>query len=732
MDTESIFLEGLCHHLKGQLDLAEVCYRNVLENYPKHSDALHHLGLLNLQAGRIPQAITDIQRSLRLNPKQPNAFTNLGYCFNLIGEYEKAAKSCHAALELDSTNHSAWSNLGNAQRGSRLVIEARASYKKALSLQPANSRYIYNVGITFFDQGEFEEAQRLFQECLAIDSGVPEPQNSLSACSLKLQDPEAALYYAESAIKLKPNYSEAWTNRGAALNALKRYEDALASFDRSIELKSDDAPAWGNRGVTLNGLKRHKDALASYDRSIELKPDDPQTWLNRGVALNELKCHTDALASYDRSIELKPNDPQTWLNRGVALNELKRHADALASYDRSIDIKPDYSEAWLNRGLTLNELERHADALASYDRSIELKPDDALTWLNRGVTLSALNQHVQALASYEQSIKLKPEYSEPKHNRGLLQLARKEFVHGFQDYVWRWKTKNFLSQPIATSLPSYDPNSSAETILLWAEQGIGDEIFYAGMLAQALEKFSKISLVADKRLHSIFSRSFPEVTLLDREESKSRSFDLGFDAHAPIGDLGYILRLSNEKLLLSRKPFLIPAPNKQSNLRLVEPLNKKKIVCGLAWNSSNKEFGKEKSIRLSQLESIIKDPRLTFISLQYGAFDEEIADAKDRFGVDIHQIKDIDFFNNIDGLLTVIEACDVVITVSNITAHLAGSIGKKGCVLVPFSKGKIWYWHLNDTFSFWYPSLRIFYQNERYDWPQAIKQMRDWLEETFF
>jgi hypothetical protein len=162
------------------------------------------------------------------------------------------------------------------------------------------------------------------------------------------------------------------------------------------------------------------------------------------------------------------------------------------------------------------------------------------------------------------------------------------------------------------------------------------------------------------------------------------------------------------------------------------PFTSDKIVCGLAWSSINKDFGNEKSIDLIELEPILKNPKLEFINLQYGQTHSDIQKVREHFGIDIHQIEGLDIFHDIDGLLSLIQACDLVITTSNVTAHLAGSIGKKGCVLVPFSKGKIWYWHLNDLYSFWYPSLRVFYQDNPDGWISTVNQMINWIQETIY
>ena len=369
--------------------------------------------------------------------------------------------------------------------------------------------------------------------------------------------------------------------------------------------------------------------------------------------------------------------------------------------------------------------------MASYERAIELKPDYAEAWSNRGVTLNDLRRHEDALASYERAIELKPDYVEAIYNKGLLQLAHKDFLGGFENYLRRWEWKNFSGRPLnptTTGLPPCNRARSGESIVLWAEQGIGDEIFYAGMLPQALDRFSNIRLVADTRLHPTLSRSFPMVTLLERDQPLKPESLNKMECQAPVGDLGHILGLDSDAIMSTRRPFLVADRVRSSKFELLAPFSSGRIICGLAWRSHNKSFGEEKSIGLEQFEPILKNNQFEFINLQYGEVDLEIQKVRSRFGVNIHQIEGVDVYNDIDGLLALIDACDLVITTSNLTAHLAGSIGKKGCVIVPASKGKMWYWHRDDAYSFWYPSLKVFYQGDRHGWADTIRQVKTWIE----
>lgn len=401
----------------------------------------------------------------------------------------------------------------------------------------------------------------------------------------------------------------------------------------------------------------------------------------------------------------------------------------MASHDRAIELKPDSAQAWTNRGKTLNDLKQHEESLRSHDRSLALQPGYAQAWLNRGNSLKDLQRWEEAIASYEQAILAEPHYADAHYNKGLLQLQRREFDEGFKNYLHRWQTPSFLSPSARTQLPSWDPRQPDRKVFLWGEQGIGDEIFYAGLLPQALCTGSKLTLAADPRLHAIFGRSFPGIQIVDRAQADTGLAGSEFDAQAPMGDLGYLLQFDPAKPECARRPFLRPDAAKSSEFKADQWFGSGKRVCGIAWRSANKELGADKSIRLADLEPVLSNPSLSFVNLQYGDVDSEIHSFNALARGSIHQVRGLDIYNDIDGLLSLIDACDLVITTSNVTAHLAGSLGKRGCVMVPFAKGRIWYWHLNDIVSTWYPSLRVFYQDDPNSWSGTIQRVTQWVED---
>jgi protein O-GlcNAc transferase len=255
----------------------------------------------------------------------------------------------------------------------------------------------------------FEEALDSYARALQIRPDYAEAYNNRGVALQEVRRFEEALDSYARALQIRPDYAEAYNNRGVALQNLKRFDDALDSFERALQIRPDYAEAYYNRGDALRELKRFEDALDSYARALEINPDNVDAHSNRGVALQELKRFDDALDSFERALKLKPDYAEAYNNRGVALQELKRFDDALDSYARAVQIKPDYAEAYNNRGFALQELKRFDDALDSYARALEIKPDYAQAHSNLGGVLQELKRFEDALGSYERALRINPD-----------------------------------------------------------------------------------------------------------------------------------------------------------------------------------------------------------------------------------------------------------------------------------------------------------------------------------
>ena len=157
--------------------------------------------------------------------------------------------------------------------------------------------------------------------------------------------------------------------------------------------------------------------------------------------------------------------------------------------------------------------------------------------------------------------------------------------------------------------------------------------------------------------------------------------------------------------------------------------NKHKFKCGISWLSVNRTIGLAKSLTLDDLKPILSIPNITFIDLQYNDTKKEREKFYNKSGITITKINDLDNFKDIDGVISLIDVCDFVITISNSNAHFSGALGKETFLLLPKGKGKLWYWTSSNNKSIWYPSVEIIEQEEPGSWDKAIKRLEQKVKE---
>ncbi len=547
----------------------------------------------------------------------------------------------------------------------------------------------------YLQNGNLEGAR---QTALQILRGHPqhfEALHLLGVIAVRAQRPAEAIELITKALELKRDAS-AYVNRAAARNMLRHCTKALADCDLALTINPGLAIAHCVRGNALKGLNRGSEACASFDQAIALSPEFAEAWLSRGNACMALGHTQNALASYDRAIELQPDHAMTHANRGVALSMLRRTDEALASYDRAVALQPDYAEAWINRGVALNELGRPEEAIASFERAIGVEPDNHRARIN----LSQCN------------------------------LLTGNFRNGWEDHESRWALRaatfvpppgsgQTLLTPTNFGKPVWDGVPSKGTLLVWCEQGLGEQIMYASMFAEVQKRVGKLILALEPRLHALFARSFPkcEITTIEAAGKEQR-----FDFQIPMGSLGRHFRNSPEDFLRNRKAFLAADKKRGAALRkTIAPASQR--ICGLSWNGKRPEFGPAKSIPLASLRALLEIPDLRCVDLQYGDTTTMRAALKQDCGTDLIHIDSIDNLNDLDGLAALINACDTVVTVSNVTAHLAGALGKEVWLMLPHATGWLWYWQTGRDDALWYPNVHVLRPRIPGDWCELIEHL---------
>ena len=580
-------------------------------------------------------------------------------------------------------------------------------------------------GIALHQQGNFAEAQVMYEQILVIQPDHFDALQLLGVLFAQVKKYPQAVEFLSKALEINPNHAGANNNKGNALKELKQFDEALASYDQAIKINPDYVDAYINRGNLLRDLKQFDEALASYDQAIKINPDSVEAYYNRGTILQELKRFHDALANYDQAIKINPDYVEAYVDRGVALKKLNQFDGALANYDQAIKINPDYAEAYSNRGNVLKELSRFDEALNSYDQAIKINPDYADAYYNRGTILQELKRFNEAIASYDQAIKINPDYVNAHWNASICNLKNGNFKAGWPGYEMRWKHFQCNSEPLKSAKPVWDFKKTNQCLLVWAEQGVGDQVSFGSLLSELLEDVPNLLVQIDKRLIPIFTRSLPKIKFYPDSLILPES---DYDIHIPMGSLGKYLRNNEQDCEVSRYGFL---KDNQANTSKIKkelmaliPLNNK--ICGISWRSKSTNTGAGQSIGLKYFIEMLNLEDHIFVSLQYGETKEEIQEVRDELGINIISYEKVDNYLDIDGLSSLIQACDTVISVGNVNCHLAGALGKEIHVLL--TDGSWWGWLLERDDSPWYASVKLYRQEKIDDWDAPLKKLKNELK----
>ena len=457
--------------------------------------------------------------------------------------------------------------------------------------------------------------------------------------------------------------------------------------------------------------------------------DRTSSLVKQGLQLILQGRYEEALEVEDKAIGLSPRDPNAHSYRGSALFQLGRINEALACYDKVVRLVPNAAVAHYNRANALQRLGRHQDALLSLKTSLKLQPSytDALSLT--GIVLQTMGSTEAALQSYDAALKINPQAADAHYNKGLALLTKGEFRDAWDHYEWRlrWDVtiRDGQSRSIDPIAPDWDGTPIEKPVLVVPEQGLGDQIFFAGMLADLQAVVPGSTVCLEPRLIPLFQRSFDRLKFSSPYDidSEQRKKDGTFGAQIHIGSLGRFFRSDSSGLNKVITPYLKPDAYKTGQLR--ERLKQSsRMVCGVSWRSKNAKLGADKSITLRDLSPLFSIDGIDFVDLQYGDTSDERENLRQSHGVHIQHLNDIDNTNDIDSLASLISACDIVVTISNVTAHIAAALGKPTLIMLPRSSSLFWYWHRDRADSPWYPTARLIRQTNKSTWTDVIEVAR--------
>lgn len=407
---DAVFREALRFHQQGQLSLAAQRYRQILQAWPRHHQALHLLGVIAAQQGHPAEAVDLIARAISIFWGDANYHVNHGNALKALGQ----------------------------------VTAALGSYRKAVEIQPSNPSAQSNLGVLLHSLGELREAVVCFDRALALQPQSVDVEFNRAVALHSLGEQSAALEGFDRVVGSEPSFVDAWSRRATILLEQGRWLEAVGALDRVIALQPTQSVAFYNRGFAMGALGSHEEAVTNYDRAIALNPTFAQAHCNLGVALQAQKKWEAALASLDQAVALSPDYVDAHINRGVVLHALQRWDAALAAYDQALHIDPTSVVAHTNRGVVLHASNRLDEASASYAKALSLQDDYAeahfygsLILLLRGDFLQGWNEYQWLWKTANGRARLRT-FAQPSWTGQALEPGQRVLVHceqGFGDTI---------------------------------------------------------------------------------------------------------------------------------------------------------------------------------------------------------------------------------------------------------------------------------------------------------
>ena len=484
----------------------------------------------------------------------------------------------------------------------------------------------------------------------------------------------------------------------------QRFTEALQCLDAIPEPYCALPPVLAERATVLADLGQFEQSLRTCRTLLAHAPEPEHRQL-----LNSIKERALSQCLAKESLDAA-------LQRGNIHLLADEFSAAIEQYERILTEFPNHRDALANKGFSLAALQHPEAAAACYARLLTIYPEDALHWFNLGNVLKDMNRFDTARGVYEKAIDLQPDFAEAHLEIALCRFAEGNFSEGWSGYEWRWKTRQLHPHYLPLPSPVWLGKTSLRdrTILLWAEQGLGDTLQFARFVPLVADLAQHVILRADVRLCRLLQSLDPRITIIDTETPIP-----AHDTHCPLMSLP--LALERPLPWIPDAGAYLSPPSVQIDLHADEPGRKTRRRMGLCWaGQQNGQVNPPRDVPFAQLHRLLQLDA-DFVNLQLNIPADDITDIASHKPL----IDPTSGIRDFSDTAAIIAPLDLVISVDSAVAHLAGALGKPCWLMLRYSAE--WRWQTERNDSPWYPSFRLFRQPRPGDWGAVVEDVAEAL-----
>jgi len=511
------------------------------------------------------------------------------------------------------------------------------------------------------------------------------------------------------------------------LFSIDQYEEAIAFYKQALALNPTSAQVFFNLGQALYHLKKYPEALYAYKRAIQYKNDHHRAFMQIAKIMIDVKQPNDAIEPLKQSLIIEPKNGDARILLARLYNDKHIFNQAIDVITLGLELEPAHINLRFELANTYNLVNRLDESLTIYQELDRLIPNNPSILYNIAFTLKKLGLLEESIPYYNRTLEINPNHAEAIFSRGLAYLVIGDFEKGWHGYEWRY------SRPSQGSLRTYDAprwdgsDLNGKTILIHAEQGLGDTFQFIRYAKFVKEKNGFVIAAVQKPLITIMSRCnhIDQVVCVDDTPPY-------FDVHSPLMSLPYVLKTRIDTIP-NEIPYIYA--DEKLTVEWKEKLAKdKNFKIGVCWQGNDnyatpllRATVAQKSIHPKQLAPICQVPGVSVYSLQKTTGTDQLNELPST-------VKIITFDGDFDqshgrfmDTAAVIKNLDLVITVDTSISHLASALGTPTWVMLPNPAD--WRWMLNRNDSPWYPNvLRLFKQPTPGDWETMIQEVAQELK----
>ncbi|WP_295641501.1 tetratricopeptide repeat protein [uncultured Methylibium sp.] len=684
-------LVALC--LKGEVAFhehrdadAERMFREALSRAPGLPDAHYGLALVLVEQGQEELAVLHAQFAAN-NGTEPRFSAQLGLCHVRRGSYALATTALTRATRLDPLDKASWSNLGIALRARRDVGGARAALRRALEIDPGFTTARSNL------------------EALEADvaaGGKPVAQDEQAADS-------DSSPHLEEVRRLRAT--------GDLMRAIEECEAIYLAHPDDGLTAIELFELYREQGDTQTGI----DALRAY---LSVHPDDTNVVSVLGRALVKEKEYRQGKPLVESALQQWPNDVRLLLAMADIRQEQDRFADAGVLIEKACEIEPSATNR-AHLATSLVARYRYREAIELIDELLAEWPHMAEELLAMRVhALTHAGRHDEALPILDRAIAEAPREPIRRFPRATIHLLHERYAEGWDDYAMR--TLSSVKHLRMLPFPMWQGHEPLEgkTILLLAEQGLGDQVMFASCLPDLLARSpTRVIVEVVDRVAPTIARSFPTCEIVATRQDNSFDWVVGLgriDYFIAIGDLPRLFRRRHEDFP-AHQGYLRADPDRVRYWREQLAARGPGPYIGVSWRGGNEATRRAlRTMDVLQLAPLVQGKRAEWVCLQYGDVKDDLARTA-AHGMPLHYWAES--IKVLDDFAALITALDLVITVCNTTVHYAGALNRPVWIMAP--RIPEWRYGLHSKVLPWYPSSRVFRQDETENWQRVLETIDD-------